>query len=115
MIASVEPMVFLFHTFVSVLCLYNCTLYLYVGQHEKPNVCQINDPDPEVAASSIEDIALTFLWVGLGMLLGGYLRTYGLMTSAKRMTHKFRIAYLRQTLRQVCILCVHSSRFGCQH
>ncbi len=60
----------------------------------------INQPDAEVAANGIENIALIFLWVGLGMFGGGFLRVFGLIASSRRQTHKFRIAYLQQTLRQ---------------
>lgn len=60
----------------------------------------INDPNSTRAAAAVEDLSLTFLYVGIGMFGGGFLRVFGLTAAAKRQTHKFRVMYLRQMLRQ---------------
>jgi len=54
----------------------------------------LNDP------AAIQEVALTFLYLGCGMFAGGFLRVFGLSASAKRQTHRFRMEYLKQMLRQ---------------
>ena len=60
----------------------------------------INNPDSAQAAAAVESLSLTFLYVGIGMFGGGFLRVFGLTAAAKRQAHKFRVEYLRQMLRQ---------------
>lgn len=60
----------------------------------------INDPDPSVAADAVRDIALKYLWVGLGMFAAGYFRVFGFTASAKRQAHRFRMRYFKEMLRQ---------------
>ena len=45
-------------------------------------------------------VALQFLYVGLGMLVAGFLKSFGFSAAAKRMAYRLRMSYFRSTLRQ---------------
>jgi ATP-binding cassette subfamily B (MDR/TAP) protein 1 len=60
----------------------------------------INNPNVTEAAQEIEIVSLYFLYVGIGMFCGGFLRVFSLSAAAKRQTHRFRISYVKEMLRQ---------------